>query len=201
MILGNGPLSDGARKVYGEVPFTWILYQSPLPFEHMMLEFINVPDGEVVVLSTPSRVGMTAICQHEWPRFRWAYVPENVREAHPEDWKTQERFIIGTRDAALGEELSEFFKPAIVMSPESAEMVKHALNGFLALSVAYAKEIARLCEQYGADADDVSLGLRTDPRIGQKAYLRPRGEAGPHLMREVDNLLALGAGKIVQACK
>ena len=72
------------------------------------------------------------------------------------------------------------------MSPESAEMTKHGINAWLALSVTFANELARLCEALGADAREVERGLRSEPRIGQKAYIRPGGAfAGGTLARDV----------------
>ena len=59
------------------------------------------------------------------------------------------------------------------MSIESAEMTKHAINSFLATSVAFANEIASICEMVGADAKEVEQGLKSESRIGPKAYLSP----------------------------
>ena len=82
------------------------------------------------------------------------------------------------------------------MRTESAEMVKHALNSFLALSITFINEIARLSEQVGADAKEVSQGLKSEPRIGQKAYLGPGGPfAGGTLARDVVTLTKLAQAK------
>ena len=78
------------------------------------------------------------------------------------------------------------------MRPESAEMTKHGINAWLALSVTFANEIARLCEAVGADAREVERGLRSEPRIGQKAYIRPGAAfAGGTLARDVVALTRL----------
>jgi len=80
------------------------------------------------------------------------------------------------------------------MRTESAEMVKHALNSFLALSITFINEIARLGEHVGADAQEVSAGLKSEPRIGPKAYLGPGGPfAGGTLARDVVTLTRLAA--------
>jgi UDPglucose 6-dehydrogenase len=72
------------------------------------------------------------------------------------------------------------------MSVESAEMTKHAINGFLATSVAFANEIATICEAVGADAKEVERGLKGDSRIGPRAYLAPGGPfAGGTLARDI----------------
>ena len=72
------------------------------------------------------------------------------------------------------------------MSVESAEMTKHALNAFLATSVAFINEIAALCEQVGADAKEVERGLKIGAANRPAAYLRPGGAfAGGTLARDV----------------
>ncbi len=75
------------------------------------------------------------------------------------------------------------------MGVESAEMTKHALNGFLATSVAYINEIATISEAVGADAAEVSRGLKSDVRIGPRSYLGPGDAfAGGTLARDITTL-------------
>jgi UDPglucose 6-dehydrogenase len=82
------------------------------------------------------------------------------------------------------------------MSVESAEMTKHALNAFLATSVTFINEIAALCEQVGADASEVERGLKSESRIGPKAYLSPGSAfAGGTLARDVNFLSELGRAR------
>jgi UDPglucose 6-dehydrogenase len=79
------------------------------------------------------------------------------------------------------------------MSVESAEMTKHAVNAFLATSVVFINELASLCEQTGADAKEVERGLKTESRIGPRAYLGPGAAfAGGTLARDVVFLRTLG---------
>src|SRR5205823_2580706 len=75
----------------------------------------------------------------------------------------------------------------------SAEMAKHALNGFLAASVSFVNEIAALCEATGADVLSVVEALKSDPRVGQRAFLAPGlGFAGGTLARDIQVLKAVG---------
>ena len=79
------------------------------------------------------------------------------------------------------------------MSVASAEMTKHALNAFLATSVTFINELARLCETVGADAKEVERGLKSEGRIGPRAYLSPGSAfAGGTLARDVRFLVAQG---------
>ena len=78
----------------------------------------------------------------------------------------------------------------IWMSIESAEMTKHAINSFLANSITFVNEISAICEKVGADAHQVEIGLKTDSRIGHKAYLSPGDPiAGGTLIRDVSFLI------------
>jgi UDPglucose 6-dehydrogenase len=79
------------------------------------------------------------------------------------------------------------------MTVESAEMTKHAVNAFLATSVAFINELSRICHQVGADVKQVERGLKTEGRIGPKAYLSPGAAfAGGTLARDVRYLLGYG---------
>src|SRR5262249_52195321 len=70
---------------------------------------------------------------------------------------------------------------------------KHAINAFLATSVAFMNEMATICEMVGADAKEVERGLKSEERIGPRAYLSPGGPfAGGTLARDVATLAALG---------
>jgi len=86
------------------------------------------------------------------------------------------------------------FTPRIEwMSVASAEMTKHALNAFLATSVTFINEVARICESVGADAKEVERGLKSEGRIGSRAYLAPGvAFAGGTLARDVRFLVAAG---------
>ena len=80
------------------------------------------------------------------------------------------------------------------MSPESAEMCKHAINAFLATQIALTNEIAVICEKVSADARDVEAALRSDPRIGPKAYVKAGAAfAGGTLARDLRYLRDKGS--------
>jgi UDPglucose 6-dehydrogenase len=79
------------------------------------------------------------------------------------------------------------------MSVESAEMTKHAINAFLATSVAFMNELSTICEKTGADAKEVERGLKSESRIGPRAYLAPGAAlAGGTLARDLEFLADIG---------
>jgi UDPglucose 6-dehydrogenase len=111
-----------------------------------------------------------------------------------------DRIILGVRRESDAKELEpllmNFTQNLIVVRTESAEMIKHAINSFLANSIAFMNEISRICEQVGADAKEVERGLKSEPRIGPGAYLSPGGPfAGGTLARDVVALTKIAQEK------
>jgi len=133
--------------------------------------------------------------------MRVVYFPENVRLGKAfETFLTPDRIILGSDDAKVLENFKidfEAFKcQFIMMGLESAEMVKHALNSYLATCVSYSSEIADLCELYGANMNDVVAALKTDRRVSPFAPINPGlGFAGATLGRDIQSLKKLGRGK------
>jgi UDPglucose 6-dehydrogenase len=161
----------------------------------------HLPEGALVLISSQLPVGTCGRLETEFPQFRFACSPENLRLGKAiEAFEKADRVVVGTREGAKDPLMEKLFAPftsnILFMRTESAEMVKHALNSFLALSITFINEIARLCEQTGADAKEVAAGLKSDPRIGSRAYLGPGGPfAGGTLARDVVTLTNLAAAK------
>jgi UDPglucose 6-dehydrogenase len=157
-----------------------------------------LPVGALVLISAQLPVGTCAELERDFPQFNFAYSPENLRLGRAlESFEKADRVIVGLRNDIKRPLLESLFAPftsrVIFMRTESAEMVKHALNSFLAVSITFINEVARLCEHVGADAAEVSLGLKSEPRIGQRAYLGAGGPfAGGTLARDVVTLRTLG---------
>ena len=164
-----------------------------------------LPAGALVLISAQLPVGTAAGLEAEFPQFHFACSPENLRLGKAiESFEKADRVVVGIRSDAKRPLLEQLFSPfaprILFMRTESAEMVKHALNAFLALSITFINEIARLCEQTGADAKEVSAGLKSEARIGSKAYLGPGGPfAGGTLARDVVTLtnLAAASGAVI----
>lgn len=156
-----------------------------------------MPPGALVLISAQLPVGTCAQLEKEFPKYHFACSPENLRLGKAiEAFEKAARVIVGVHDETQKPLLEALFKPftgqIIFMRTESAEMVKHALNSFLALSITFINEIARLCEHTGADAKEVAAGLKSEPRIGPRAYLGPGGSfAGGTLARDVVTLSKL----------
>ena len=108
--------------------------------------------------------------------------PEFLREGEAiRDFIHPDRVIIGTDSKRANKILRSLYLPIIKKtsryfntSRRGAEMIKYASNAFLATKISYINELANLCEKTGVDIKDVSFGMGSDERIGER-FLR----AGP----------------------
>jgi UDPglucose 6-dehydrogenase len=189
----------------------WVTYDTPVNerdesdvsfvLENIRRALPHLPRTALVLISAQLPVGTCAQLEKEFPQFQFACSPENLRLGKAIDsFEKAERVIVGIRNESVKPLLEKLFAPStsqiLFMRTESAEMVKHALNSFLALSITFINEIARLGEHVGADAKEVSAGLKSDPRIGRRAYLSPGGPfAGGTLTRDVVTLTRLAESK------
>jgi UDPglucose 6-dehydrogenase len=201
--------TDPAAGVRG-ADVTWVAYDTPVDdddvadvawvVERVRAHSAHMPSGSILLVSSQVPVGTTSALGDELSErgIAVAYSPENLRLGHAiEAFTRAERTVVGVDaedgSGVLNELLSPFAARIEWMSIRSAEMTKHAINAFLATSVAFTNELARLCETSGADAGEVERGLRSEPRIGARAYVHAgTAFAGGTLARDVVFLEELG---------
>lgn len=199
----------------------WVAFDTPVDdedradvewvLEHTVRLLAPLPRGALVIVSSQLPVGsiarLRALCAAERGQddLRFACVPENLRLGQALDsFRRPERIVVGVSTEQDRRELAGLLEPFGAeiqwMRVESAEMTKHALNGFLATSVAFINEIATICEAVGADAAEVARGLKSERRIGPHAYLSPGAAfAGGTLARDVGFLRELADEHRLQA--
>lgn len=192
----------------------WVAFDTPvdqddradvdLVVRHVERLFPHLGDGTVVLLSSQVPVGTTARLEAAFAavsagrRVEFACSPENLRLGKAlEVFRKADRIVVGTRTPAARARIEQLLaplgRPILWVSTESAEMIKHAINAFLATSVVFINEIAAACESTGADAKEVERGLKSETRIGPGAYLGPGAAfAGGTLARDVAFLLGMG---------
>lgn len=152
---------------------------------------VDLDTKPLILISSQMPVGTTAALEQEFPDRSFAHSPENIRVASGiADFENQARVVVGVRTDKHNVILQQLFEPftkqLIITTPETAEMCKHALNCFLGLQIAFINEVARVCAKVGADAEKVSLALRTESRVSPKAPLRPGAPfGGGHLARDI----------------
>lgn len=128
-------------------------------------------------------------------RFRVASNPEFLREGTAVgDFLHPDRIVVGVDDEAAEKLLREIYRPVLeqafpcplhngccprgaqpawlVTTINSAELIKHASNSFLAIKISYANMVSDLAERLGADIEEVMHGVGLDPRIGAH-FLKP----------------------------
>ena len=161
----------------------------------------HLREGVLIVISSQIPVGTSkkiqALIREKRPElhFEYAYTPENLRLGEAlRCFLEPGRVVVGADTEEAFKMMEEIFSPLHVemvrMAPPSAEMAKHALNAFLATSLSFINDIADACEKSGADVLDVVRALRSDARIGQKAFLGPGlGFSGGTLGRDLVALM------------
>jgi UDPglucose 6-dehydrogenase len=217
MASGRLSFSSHPGEAVRNAELLWVAYDTPVDdddnadTDYVLAQVGKtlpyLPAAATVLISSQMPVGsvrrLEAIAQTRCPEknLGFACSPENLRLGKAlEVFLKPDRIVVGVRSARDRDRLERLFRAFTEriewMSVESAEMTKHAINAFLAASVTFANEIAAICELVGADAKEVERGLRTESRIGPKAYLSPGAAfAGGTLARDIAFLNKLGAEK------
>jgi UDPglucose 6-dehydrogenase len=140
----------------------------------VMTSYKIVVDKSTVPVKTGDKVAET-IRRYSKTQIDFDVVsnPEFLREGSAvEDFLRPDRVVIGVRSprpvAAMQELYAPFNTPIIVTDINSAELIKHAANSFLALKISYINAISVICEASGANVLEVANGIGMDARIGRR---------------------------------
>jgi UDPglucose 6-dehydrogenase len=135
-----------------------------------------VVEKSTVPVHTARRIVEVILAEHREHDIEVATNPEFLREGSAvHDTLNPDRIVIGLSGEGRAEGvLRELYAPivertgcpVIVADLETAEIIKHASNSYLATKVSYINAVARLCEKTGADIEVVAQGMGLDPRIG-----------------------------------
>jgi UDPglucose 6-dehydrogenase len=146
--------------------------------------------------------------------FRVASNPEFLREGTAvTDFLHPDRIVIGVDDQTAAQQLREIYRPIlegkfhcpahagkcppsaapifVTTTVNSAELIKHASNSFLALKISFANSLADMCEQLGADVEEVTAAVGMDPRIGPQFLKAGLGFGGFCLPKDVQAFIRL----------
>jgi UDPglucose 6-dehydrogenase len=188
----------------------WVTFDTPLnsydipDSDYVKNRILNiipyVKNNTKIIISSQVTVGFTGtlidIIKLQYPdkKLYFAYSPENLQLGTAlKRFIDPDRIIIGTQPEERSH-FKEFFtsiSPSLIwISIISAEMTKHAINAYLATSICFSNEIAQICDSVGALSGEVELGMRSDDRIGVKAYVRSgNAYSGGTLARDVQSLI------------
>jgi len=168
------------------------------------------PEKFTLVIMSQIPVGTSKILQefilkrNKRISFDTAYSPENLRLGQAlETFKNPDRLILGLENETMKKKIEKLYffikSPKIYMDLNSSEMVKHAINSYLAGSISFINEIAGLCEVTDANAMKVAEGMKSDKRISKYAFLNPGlGFSGGTLARDLQTLKKIGESKRVK---
>ena len=128
--------------------------------------------------------------------FDVASNPEFLREGSAvHDFMNPDRVVIGVESAKAERLLREMYAPLrpvmVVTDINSAELIKHASNSFLAAKVSFINAIAQICDRIGADVLKVAEGMGFDKRIGRKFLDAGIGYGGSCFPKDIDAFIRL----------
>jgi UDPglucose 6-dehydrogenase len=198
-------------RAFAEAEVLWVTFDTPVDdndvpnvaavTDPVLATLASLPERCLVLVSSQVPVGTTRrlaeAARSAGRNLTFGYSPENLRLGKAIDVFTHpDRVVVGLQTdedrGKVAELLAPFTTNILWVGLEAAEMIKHAVNAFLATSVTFMNEIAAISEKVGANAKEVEQGLKTESRIGPKAYLSPGSAfAGGTLARDVTTLADL----------
>ncbi len=157
---------------------------------------------------------LTVYSRKSGVNFRVASNPEFLREGTAvTDFLHPDRIVVGVDHDSTARELRELYRPIleksfncpahhqacpqagpppfVVTTVNSAELIKHASNSFLALKISYANALADLCERLNADVEEVTAAVGLDPRIGRQFLNAGLGFGGFCLPKDIQAFIHL----------
>jgi len=122
--------------------------------------------------------------------------PEFLREGSAiYDTFHPDRIVIGTSSSRAADMLIELYKPldapVIVTDINSAEIIKHAANSFLATKISFANALVHICEASGANVEEVTKGVGLDNRVGSRFLNAGVGYGGSCFPKDVSAFISI----------
>ena len=159
---------------------------------------------------------LTAYTRNGALKFEVASNPEFLREGTAvADFFHPDRIVVGVEHEKSAAILREIYRPILersfhcpvhagkcpsgtagellITTINSAELIKHASNSFLALKISYANVVSDLCERIGADVDEVTHAMGLDPRIGSQFLNAGLGFGGFCFPKDIQAFIHLAA--------
>lgn len=164
-----------ARRGDGHADLTYV-YDAAREIAANLSGFTVIVTKSTVPVGTGDEVDRIIRETNPDAQFAVASNPEFLREgAAIQDFKRPDRIVVGIEDGRARPVMEEVYRPLYLnQAPiqftgrRTSELIKYAANAFLAMKITYINEIADLCEQVGADVQQVARGIGLDNRIGAK---------------------------------
>lgn len=124
--------------------------------------------------------------------------PEFLKEGSAiEDFLHPQRIVVGVESKRAEKIMRQLYKPIkaplIVTNIETAEIIKHSCNAFLATKISFINAVANLCEKAGADIEEVAQAMGLDKRIGKSFLKAGIGYGGSCFPKDIDAFVHIAA--------
>ncbi|SFM95046.1 UDP-glucose dehydrogenase family protein [Thermodesulforhabdus norvegica] len=200
-----------SRRGDGYADLTYV-YEAAREIASFLGNYTVIVVKSTVPVGTARQVARIVREVNPGAEFDVASNPEFLREGDAVfDFLNPDRVVIGVESEKARRILLDLYRPLqkkeipiLVTGVETAELIKYASNAFLATKISFINEIANLCEEVGADVQDVARGMGLDQRIGLK-FLQPGpGYGGSCFPKDTKALLRIAqesgvACRIVEA--
>ena len=173
-------------------------------FEHVAREMAPAMNGFKLIVeksTVPVRTGewLAGLFRSHLPasaEFDIASNPEFLREGSAiKDFLESDRVVLGVNSDRAATLLIKLYTPLnapiLVTDLNSAELIKHASNAFLAMKISFINAVAQVCERTGADINKVAKGVGLDKRIGEQFLKAGVGYGGACFPKDVQAFIAI----------
>ncbi len=211
--VDTGPAAERAEVVFlavgtppgedGSADLRHVLAAAEQLAPHLQRETVLITKSTVPV-GTAAKVA-EVVGRHATVPFHVCSNPEFLKEGDAvEDFLRPDRVVLGVDSDHARSVLAELYapfvrtgKPILFMDIPSAELTKYAANAMLATRISFMNEMAALCEQVGANVDNVRRGIGSDSRIGASFLFPGPGYGGSCFPKDVKALLRTAADQAV----
>jgi UDPglucose 6-dehydrogenase len=196
---GMGELLDAARLLFVcvDTPPTRS-GDADLSRVRAVVEELPAEGEHVLIMKSTVPAGTGEAIRRDRPGLAYVSCPEFLKEGTAvADFMHPDRVVIGADrgDESAGDAVADLYGPLggelVRTDVASAEMVKLASNAFLATKISFVNEIANVCEEVGADVDEVARGMGLDRRIGPSFLRAGIGYGGSCFPKDVSALKML----------
>ena len=193
------PVNDNDESDLSEVfEYTELIAQKFIKKETIVINTSQVSVG------TSNELNKLILKHNPDYKFGVAYIPENLQLGNAiERFYSPPLPVIGTDHVDIYtliiDFLDSFDSKCQKVDLKTADMIKHAMNSFIALSISFGNEIGAISENVGANGHDVSKIMKIEPRVGNDAMIRPGlAFSGGTLARDLQTLRHIGRRKNIE---
>lgn len=203
--------TPASRRGDGYADLSYV-FEAARQMARYLRDYTVVVNKSTVPVGTAAQVKRIISEANSTADFDVASNPEFLREgAAINDFMRPDRIVLGVDSKRATELLQAVYRPLylietpfVITTIETAELIKYAANAFLATKISFINEVANLCEEIGANVQDVARGMGLDGRIGKKFLHAGPGYGGSCFPKDTQALLRIAqengvAFRIVEA--